>query len=409
MASTMTTADSILKEDYLPVVREQLNDKAQFLMQIEQNSSDIEGRRAVLSLHVSRNSGIGSRADDGTLPTAGNQGSAEERIPVYHHYGRMQITGPVMRASKSDKGSFTRALRYEQSNLVDDLKRDLNRQAFGDGTGAIAETTVSTTGQTTVLLATTTTAVQMRQLEVGMLVDIGTLAELNAGSGGPTYGNAIVSISVSGKSFVVTSNLGTATAAGDFVARAGNGGALGGSTQREITGLQAIVDSTGTLFNVNPSTNPVWSSVEDTTGGTPTENLFAKVIHSIDINGGGNVDLIVTSDGVHRAFANNLTSLKRFPTTIDLKGGYKELDVAAGGGSVPLVWDRDAPGSQAFFLDKKHLTLFSQCDWEWMDDDGAVLSRVLNKDAYEAVLYRDLELATDKRNAHGKATGLTEA
>lgn len=405
----MSNADAILKEDYLPVVREQLNDKAQFLMQLEQNSEDIEGRRAVLSLHVTRNSGVGSRKDDGTLPTAGYQGSAEERIPVYHHYGRIQLTGPVMRASKSDKGSFTRALKFEQSNLVDDLKRDLNRQAFGLGTGVLATCTVSTTGQTTVLLADATTAVQMRQFEVGMLVDIGTLAELNSGSGGPTYGNAIVSVDASAKSFVVTSNLDTATAATDFVARAGNGGALGGSTQKEITGLQAIVDSTGTLFNVNPSTYPVWASVEDTTGGTPTENLFAKIMHQIEIAGGGNVDLIVCSDGVHRAFANNLTAQKRFATTIDLKGGYKDLDVAAGGGSVPLVWDRDCPTSTAFFLNKSHLTLFTQSDWEWMDDDGAVLSRVANKDAYEAVLYRDLELATDKRNAHGKATGLTEA
>jgi len=409
MSSNMSTADAILKEDYLPVVREQLNDKAQFLMQIEQNSSDIEGRRAVLSLHVSRNSGVGSRRDNATLPTAGNQGSAEERIPVYHHYGRIELTGPVMRASKSDKGSFTRALRYEQSNLVDDLKRDLNRQAFGDGTGAIAACTVSTTGQTTVLLASSTTAVQMRQFEVGMLVDIGTLAELNAGSGGPTYGNAIVSVDVANKSFVLTSNLSSATASTDFVARSGNGGALGGSTQKEITGLQAIVDSSGSLFNVDPSTYPVWASVENTTGGTPTENLFAKVMHEIEIAGGSNIDFIVCSDGVHRAFANNLTAQKRFASTIDLKGGYKELDVAAGGGSVPLVWDRDCPAQSAYFLTKKHLTLFSQSDWEWMDDDGAVLSRVLNKDAYEAVLYRDLELATDKRNAHGKATGLTEA
>ena len=409
MGTTRTTFDAALKEDYLPVVREQLNDKAQFLMQVEQNSEDVEGRRAVLSLDVARNSGVGNRRDNSTLPTAGNDAFAEERVPVYTIYGRIELTGPVMRAAKSDRGSFARPLKHGQSRMVAHVKRDLNRQAFGDGTGAIAETTVSTTGQTTVLLAAATTAVQMRQFEVGMLVDIGTLAELNAGSGGPTYGNAIVSVNASAKSFVLTSNLGTATASGDFVARSGNGGALGGSTQKEITGLQAIVDSTGALFNVDPSSYPVWSSVEDTTGGTPTENLFAKVMHNIEISGGGNVDLIVCSDGVHRAFANNLTAQKRFASTIDLKGGYKELDVAAGGGSVPLVWDRDCPASSAYFLNKAHLTLFTQSDWEWMDDDGAVLSRVANKDAYEAVLYRDLELGTDKRNAHGKATGLTEA
>lgn len=409
MGLTLTNADAALKEDYQPVIREQLNNKAQFLGQVEKNTKDMEGRRAVLSLHVTRNSGVGARRDDATLPTAGNQGYTEERIPVYHNYGRIQISGPTIRAMKSDKGSFTRAVKSETRGLTNDLKRDVNRQCFGDGTGSIAECQTSTTGQTTVLLASTTTAVQMRQFEVGMVVDIGTLAELNAGSGGPTYGNAIVSVDVAAKSFVLTTNLSTATAAGDFVARAGAGGALGGTTQKEITGLQIIVDSTGTLFNVNPSTTPSWSSVENTTGGTPTENLFANVMHAIEIAGGGMINFIVTSDGVHRAFANNLQSQKRFSNTIDLKGGYKDLEVAAGGGSVPMVWDRDCPGSSAFFLDTSHLIQFEQCDWEWMDEDGAVLSRVANKDAYEAVLYKDHELATDKRNAHGKATGLTEA
>jgi len=46
-------------------------------------------------------------------------------------------------------------------------------------------------------------------------------------------------------------------------------------------------------------------------------------------------------------------------------------------------------------------------DWSFMDRDGSVLSRVANTDAYEATLYKYHELGTDKRNAHGKLTGLT--
>src|SRR5580692_8237358 len=102
MPLTLATADSALKEDYQPAIREQINQSCMMLMQIEKNSTDIEGRRAVLSLHVQRNSGVGARPDGGGLPLAGNQGYAEERVPLRYNYGHIQISGPTIRAMKSD-------------------------------------------------------------------------------------------------------------------------------------------------------------------------------------------------------------------------------------------------------------------------------------------------------------------
>src|SRR5256885_1624952 len=101
---TFTTADKVLKEDYLPPVREQLNMQNALLAQVEKNSTDIEGRRALLSLHTSRTTGVGARAEGGTLPSAGVQGYTEQRIPVKNVYGRIQVSGPVIAAMKSDKG-----------------------------------------------------------------------------------------------------------------------------------------------------------------------------------------------------------------------------------------------------------------------------------------------------------------
>jgi len=131
MGATKTTADAALKEDYQPAVREQINNDIPILTYVEKNTKDTDGRRAVLSLHVTRNSGIGSRAEGGTLPTAGNQGYAEERVSLKYHYGRIQLTGPLMRAADTDKGAFERALDSETKRVVNDLKRDLNRQVWG--------------------------------------------------------------------------------------------------------------------------------------------------------------------------------------------------------------------------------------------------------------------------------------
>lgn len=403
--ATLTTYDSALKEDYQPAIRSQLNEEIMMLAQVEKNTEDFEGRRAVLSLHVGRNSGVGARLENGTLPTAGAQDYAEERVNVRGQYGRIQLSGWLIDGSRSNAGSFARALKQENDRLVNDMKRNLNRQVFGDGTGAIAS--AQTSGpSTTVTLDTTTTLVQMQQFHQGMVIDIGTVAEAAAGTGGPVYGATISSIDESAKTFVTSS---VTTDNADFVFVAGSGGALG-TTQREITGLQAIVASSGTLFNVVPTTDLSWVSYVSSNSGTNralSESMVNTALHSVYRKGGKYPNFIVASDGVYRAYENLLLSAKRFSNTTKLNGGHSALTVNAGDGEVSVVWDKDCPYNSMYLLNTEHLIEFVYEDWGWMDQDGAVLSRVANTHAYEAVFYKLHELTTDKRNAHGLISDIT--
>ena len=407
MALTLTTADAVLKEDYLPGVREQLNNDTALAF-FEKNSEDVVGRRAVLALHLQRNAGVGSRLEGGTLPTAGNQGYYDEYVSLKYHYAHVQVTGPTIKAMASDKGSFVRAIRSEMDGATNDLRRNLNRQCFGTSNGVVAKCG-TTTSSTTIQLDTSATIQQMRQLEVGLIVDIGTVANPVAIASAVT----ITANSNTAGGTITVSGSAVSTTTADFVFISGAGGAAGGVGQKELTGLQTIVDSANALFNVDPATYPIWASYKDSNSGTNralTENMFAKAQQSIHISGGTDVDVWMCSDGVHRAYAALLTSLKRFADTVDLKGGYKGLSAAAGGATVvPVTWDRDCPGNHAFALRSANLIEFRMSDWEWMDQDGAVLQRVIGQDAYEAVLYKYAELATDKRNAHGLVTDITEA
>ena len=183
MALTLTTADSALKEFYLPAVREQLNMTNWLLMQVEKNSTDIEGRRAVLSLHVGRNPSVGARVEGAALPGTNSAGStsigvqdyAEERVPLKYEYGRIQLSGPVIRAMKSDRGSFVRAIESETKGVTNDLKKDVNRQLWGDTSGQI-DNFAAQGPLNTLTLGAATTRVQQRQIEVGMVIDIGSAA-----------------------------------------------------------------------------------------------------------------------------------------------------------------------------------------------------------------------------------------
>lgn len=411
MPATMTTADAALKEDYQPLVRDQLNNDIKLLSYVEKNTKDIDGRRAVLSLHVSRNSGIGARLEGGTLPTAGNQGYAEERVPIYRNYGRFQISGQLIKAADTNKGAFERQLDSETRRVTDDLKRDVNRQVWGTGDGVIATADV-TTSSLQIALANNTSDVQFRQLEVGMLVDIGTIAAPTL----KTSANAIVRTGGSSGDYWIELTSVATTTGTDFIFRSGNGGGPGttGADQKEVTGMQLIVDSTGTLFNVDPTTTTVWAATENGNSGTNrqiSENLMATVVQDIQIAGGKFPNLAICHHGVFRAYANLLVGLKRFNDTVKLKGGYSSgIPFMGGGGdTIPVVVDRDCPANSMYFVNTEHLTEFQMSDWEFMDMDGAVLSRVANTDAYEGVLYKYHELATDKRNAHGKLVDITHA
>jgi hypothetical protein len=413
--ASKSTADAALQEDYQPLVRDQINNDCKILTYVEKNTRDIDGRRAVLSLHVARSGGIGARAEQGTLPTRGAQTFAEERVNLYYNYGMGSITGPLMRAADTNAAAFTKVLDFETKGLVNDLKRDVNRQLWGTSNGVIA-TTAANASATTILLSSAapiTSDVQFRQLEQNMYVDIGTVAAPTS----KTSANQIIStggLGTVGSPYSILLTTAAATAAGDFVFRSGNGGGPGatGAGQKEVTGLQSIVDSTGTLHNVNPTTYPVWASVEMDNAGALraiSENLMATVVQNINISSGTWPNLAVTHHGVFRAYANLLLGLKRFNDTVNLKGGYAQglPFVGGGGNAIPVVVDRDAPANSMYFLNTDHLTEFMASDWEFMNDDGAVLSRLETTDEYAFTLFKYAELATDQRNTHGKLLDLS--
>lgn len=402
MAFTRTTADPVLKEFYLPLIRQILNNKVFLLSQVEQNSEDIEGRRAVLAINVARNTGVGARAEYGTLPVAGQQGYAEERVTLKYNYGRIELSGPAIRSTQSDRGSFTRAIQSETQGITRDLRNDVNRQLYGDGTGMVGTLAAAASGNTATLLNPTPT--QLRQLTVGMRVDIGTSANPTATAANRT----ITGVNTTAGTFTFD-GAAVAITVNDRVTRAGSGGS--GAAQKEMTGLTAQIANTGVLWNIDPATVPDWKSYVDDPGGAAravSEDMFIKAQMEVGINSAEEINLWITDAGVHRNVAKLLTSLKRFPTTLELKGGYTGLDMSSvsqaddGSTTVVMRYEKDCPTGVAFGLCTRRFQFYRMSDWEFMEEDGAVLSRVPNTDAYEGTLFLYAELATDARNAHAR-------
>ena len=406
MAATLASIESYLKEVYQGRIREQLNDEIVALKRITRSgagvTNEVGGKYVTFPIHTRRNSGIGSRFESEALPVPGQQGHAAARVGLKYAYGGVQLTGQAISLSDTDAKAFAKALDNEVEGLKNDLMKDMNRQIYGSGNGAIGVATGANTGAVTPVA-------DARLFQVGMVVDTQT---------GTTVDNtglivASVDLTTGANTVTFTTTPGTALASADIIVRKGSGIAAGGT--KELTGLAAIVSDSGTLYNIDPSVEPEWKSSVDANGGTPralSESLMIRMTDSIRTKG-GSTSLILQSLGVRRAYFNLLSQLRQTVNTQEFTGGFSGLAFTTDRGEIPVVADTDAPLKTQWFINEDALTYYRDEDWHFLDKDGSMWKQVRDTngdyDAYYARMVQYHELGTDRRNSHGVIRDITEA
>lgn len=394
----LSNFDAALKIDYLPLIREQLNNANILSSKIERNERDVVGKRWQLAIHTTRSSGVGSGTETG-LPTAANQAYANPYGNVKYTRGRIQVSGPTIEASKNDKGAMARALEQEMKGIVADMKKEVNYQFFNDGSAVRALINVDPGTEVTLTLDTPGT----RWLQEGMIVDF--LDPAAGTTRTPTTGTYIANITSA-----TAAELNTAAVSGvadnDWVIRKGaRAGATNALTDSyEMMGLKGIVDDgtyVDTLHNISRTSYAYWkcstSSTDDNSGTLRdiTDALIQAQLSAVEANG-GKTNLIISDHAIRDAVVALMIADKRFVNTTKLEGGFTALNY----NGIDWVADGDCPANTVFFIDTDHLQIMQMSDWSWMDRDGAVLSRVADSDSYEAVLYWYADLTTDKPKAH---------
>jgi hypothetical protein len=391
-------------------LRKQFNDEVVLLKRIQRNgggstiTNTVGGKYVTFPIHVYRNNGIGARREGENLPVAGNQGTAPVQVKLKYQYGSVALSGQSLRLVDKDFQSFISALDLEMNGLKTDLAKDLNRQIYGAGNGVIA--TVSTVGAN--VTATVTSGIQ--NVQVQEIVDVYVPATLAADGAPAATGVTVTAVDVAAGTITVSPSV--TWAAGHVLVRTG-------SANREWTGLGAIVQNSGILYNVDPATYPVWKSVVD--NGTPpgtnrplSESAMIRNVHAVRTNG-GKTSLLLSSLGVQRAYWNLLVQARRFSNTKEFTGGYTGLVFTTDQGEVPMVADIDCPYNRLYGLSEENIRLYRDADWEWMDYDGSMWDRLPGsvagtiKDAYGATMFQYSELGTDRRNAHFVMNDITES
>lgn len=361
---TLTAADAILKELYVGPIVEQLNQKKYLLEQIERDSDHVEhtGRRAVVPVHKNRNWGLKSIADGGVLPTAGRQEWADAIIPIRAHTLAIELTDQSIEATKSDKGAFISLLTAETQGASTDLSKNMNRQAFGVGTGALVPTKESAKTTGAVTKVTFTNPEDVQYIRVGMFVDL--ISE----AAGTIEAIGVLGAEVTARKVAATTEITLSKAtAGEVKTSSKFNIYISGSYKNEIDGLRNITENERELHSINSSTagNEYWKgNVIKASKAAAGEDLFEQLADNVGAQGNGEVEVFLTSRGVKRRLANTYQSQKRFndKTATRIEGGYSAIMV----NEVPVVSDDDAPKGFAFGLNKSAFKWFQQTDPGWL-------------------------------------------
>lgn len=402
MAFDLSAADNILKTRYIGPIRDQLNNATVIMSKIarDETSLNVTGKSFTVPLHTGRNAAAGiGVSDGGALPTAGQQSYDTAVIPNAYTYGRIQVTGPTIRAARDNAGAFVTAVESEIKGVTKDMKRAMNRQLHGDGTDAlgywtgaddISGTTIDDNqGNAFVHLPSSGTS---------------TLDLIDASDHSTVLGNDIVvTLGAKGATSYAATWTGTVSgsADGDYLVPANTLG-------KQLMGLAGIVSDAnppllaGGLHGLPVASKGFWKAQMFTNSGTKrdlTLPLMQEPLSGIAVNSDfdeSDVKFLLSNYNFRDKYVSLLIADKRFVNTMTLDGGFKAVEF----NGIPLVPDPQAKRSGCFYVVPDSLRIFRTSDFDWMDKDGAVLARVAGYDAYEAVIFHYGNLGTIARNAN---------
>lgn len=400
MGLDLSAYDSMLKDDYGPKVVSLINKRVKLLDMFTKNgdtSLAADGRQVLYPIHTSRNTGAGAVGENKTLPVAGNQGTSQVKIPYRYNYGRIQLTTQTIKASKTNKGAFKKAMEFEMKGMVNDLARQRNRQLWGFGVGILCRVNAGQGSGTTINVkdpyGVTGTVGAARLIQLGdNIVFVRNATPTSATDSdivGSTGSRTVSSIASDFSSVTFDAATGATLNDNDMFVLSPGDSDTQSSVNKETMGLLGIVDDgtyVGTLFNITRSSTLQYKSTVLTLNGDLSFDVLQRLEDLCDEKGGP-INQWHSHHSVRREYIKLLIVAKRFV-------GDQNMNPDAGIAGAALTdkltfnekpWkaDRMAPYGTIFGIDSSNAVRYVNCEGEWADDDGTILLRIVDKDVYE--------------------------
>jgi hypothetical protein len=372
-----------LKNYYQGPMLDLLSEEIPVYRSCEKIKQGWSGQQIIRPLRVRRNQGVGATSDGGNLPKIGVQTTTTATIAAKYNYLRFGITGPMIKASAADIGSFVRSAQFELDMGYKDLKTEINRQLCYNGSGSLAQVnTASVSSNTLVLKGRTTSEAALKYVDVGTTFDILSGGETGSVSFSQVTVNSISSGTAISSTATVILDQNITTSAGDVLIRTG-------SSSNEIQGLLYALDGgTSTIYGVSRSSYLSFQGNYTDATTLPSAQLNLDMMQipfnaALQRGNVGKLNALYTGFATLRYYQKLLTPDKRYSNTAEGDGSFGNkgqfyLDF----NGIPVVADKDMPET-ILYLPQEVMKMYELAAMEFADETGSMYIAQTDVDSLE--------------------------
>ena len=172
-----------------------------------------------------------------------------------------------------------------------------------------------------------------------------------------------------------------------------------GNSSKDWNGLANLVEATGTVGNIDPSTNSWWASYEENTSAALTLAQMSTAYNTVSV-GNDHPDVLLTTQTLFEKYEALLMPLLRYTDSKTADAGFQNLLFK----SAPVMYDVHCPAGTFFFLNSKYITLVGHSG-KWFQQTEFI--RPEDLDARYALIMCYGNLTLRNRAKQGKLTAKT--
>ena len=372
----LITFEKALKENYLPVWRNQLGVEPSALLG-KIKKVPLVSNEIVASAPIGLSGGFGFGAEGQATPEAGNVKFDRFKTNAKDMYVNIAISAKAVRLTGSG-GAMANALDTEVKASYETAKWNVGRSLFGNGTGVLANTSAVAEAGLTIAVDDT------KFLKEGLIIDIyaeGANAPQSNGKG-----RRIVAVDRANKTITIEGTASTFTKG--FIT-------VQNSYNREITGLGAIFDaSVPTLYGVKKAENPYLAPITVNAGQDISDGIITKALRQAKNDKNSAVDTLLCGDDAFDAYVDYLrmSNTRIEDMTHTIAGGFKAIKFIFGNKEIDILNESFVPADEMWGVDSTSLELHMQ-EWDFADlQGGGIFNLMEGSSVYRALLanYGDL-------------------
>jgi len=382
----ISTVGNALKTYYTGPIIVQIDEQVgPVYTKIEKRIKEVAGNQFKWPLQYGRSGGVGARSEGGNLPNPSPRSYLQAAAIPKDMYARMAISDKLMRTSKISKASFADQLTLQMQDLTGDAKDMLRRNFCNDSTGVMGKVDANVTGAKNVVVKEG----NIKWFYPGQRLDV-----LTAPATKSVDGVVLADVDYATNTIVFASNV-TVTA-NQIITLAGN-------YNNELVGLGEIFTADTTIYGINRADYSWFNPMLYPKNAAFDSMFLQEGIDDIRDYTGDEVDFIVCNSRSQRTYVDEQNTYKHNVNTMTVDGGFKVVTY----NGIPFSVEPYYKDGIYDLLTTKNIHLDRLAEWDWMDDDGKILSRIAEKAAYEASMVCYEEMTCDKIRAQARISGVT--